>query len=504
MFKETLRYFVLKTNKFWPLRNLYKTIYLLSLKILVYYFKRIPEIETIYLRGSLISEDWIPGDSDIDLTIIIKDISIEKEIQFLIEFWTKFRFSTRILPFLFEEEVGLLTISEFTKESFSQGYIKYAFGIPVENWKLLIGKELRNSKKKDILIFDLPISCYLSYWLDAMFTHFYNKSYRNRDFIRYYYKVSIKLLNAIHAYETGKLPNSTQDLFDYFQEKNDCDNQDFICELKNLRASNYWSSNPSETVILYLYYLTKIIDRFYSQLFNRTCFETKSRLELLFPKQEMVSELYNSEELKTFLGMISGYKGFTRSIISIFSDTKRKRDIYFILKPDFNFDDFRLVLKNIKNQIHVLTVQRITPHISTIDMFSGELYFLSGLSAFNYFYITTKAQIIFGEDIREKLKKPPDEFVHKKSIELAFWLQYISPKWLFRSQTTIDSKPWWLNELLKQRLMLEKEIILSIPLHVEQEYIKNYSHEEETKWLTLNDKKDLYRFTKHVLEKLNY
>lgn len=501
--QKNLRYFVLKTNKYWPFGILYKAIYLLALKMLVLYLQRKPEIETIYLKGSLALGEWMPGASDIDLIIIIKDISIEDEVCFLNKFWITMNFVSKFLPF-FRNDAMILTTKEFAEENFLQGYQKYFVGAGITEWKLLVGKELRTFKET-YPVFDIPISWHFSYWYREIFNHFYSQCYKKRDFLRPYYKMLLRILGPIYAYEIGKIPDPNSAIFEHFQKKLEPYSYKLIQELKDLEQKNYWSNNPSEIVPFYLYCATKIIDAFYCQLFESRYLETKTKFKVLTPKQEITLDFHILDELKIFIKQLSTQSNSLKSIILIPSNITGEYNTYLILKPDFEFSDFKLIINSVKEQLSKLSIKRISIHIYTESSFIGNIYFLGGGSTTDYYYVTSQAQTLFGKNIVEELKKPLDELVPKKFTELAFWYKYINTKWLFKSKTITDLESWWFYELLDKRLIDEKSLVTLTPSQIKVEYIKNYGHEEETKWLTEpHDRKNLYCFTKHVLERLGY
>lgn len=495
--QKNLRYFVLKTNKYWPFEILYKAIYLLALKIFVLYLKRKPEIETIYLKGSLALGEWIPGASDIDLIIIIKDISIEDEVRFLNKFWTTMNFVSKFLPF-FRNDAMILSAKELAEENFVQGYQKYFVGNSITKWKLLVGKELRTFKET-YPVFDIPISWHFSYWYHEIFNHFYNQFYEKEYFLRPYYKMLLRILGPIYAYETGKIPDPNSTVFEHFQKKLEPYSYKLVQELKELKQKNYWSDNPVEAVPFYLYCTTKIVDAFYDQLFKNKYFETRKDFRTSTSKQEMESDSHNIDELKAFAENLFSQSNSPKSIISISSNT------YLILKPDFEFCDFKLIINSVKEWFSKSSPLKKFPDIFTEKSFSGKLCFLGGSSMAEYHQVITQTQILFGQNIIEELKKPLYELVGKKFTELAFWYKYINVKWLFRSKAITDLEAWWFYELLDKRLIDEKCIVTSTPLQTKLEYIKNYGHEEETKWLIEPcSRKNLYCLTKHVLKKLGY
>lgn len=74
-------------------------------------FSRDREVAAVYVRHTMASGNWIPGSSDIDLSVILRaDLEPEAEFAFLQAFWKRFARLKRIWPML--GEVDLLTERE--------------------------------------------------------------------------------------------------------------------------------------------------------------------------------------------------------------------------------------------------------------------------------------------------------------------------------------------------------------------------------------------------------
>jgi hypothetical protein len=110
--RDWLRTLVLKTNRIWPLGQCNRIPYAAAVRLLVGAFKRCPEIASIYLRHGLAGNEWIPGLSDIDLTVILENgLSVEEEYAFLERFWSTYDRLKRYFPML--GEVIILVDGEF-------------------------------------------------------------------------------------------------------------------------------------------------------------------------------------------------------------------------------------------------------------------------------------------------------------------------------------------------------------------------------------------------------
>lgn len=503
MVKESLRYFVLKTHRYRLFKALYQTIYVFALKLIVFYLTRVPQVEAIYLRNSLLSKDWVPGDSDIDLTVITKNLSPQNETRFMISFWSKITLIAKIFPFIFEKDISLLSKSEFKSANFLRGHAKYIFDTPIDQWKLLAGKELRKAKKEDTPVYNVPISYYLSNWYTALFSRFFSQPYKNRAFLRFYYKVSIRILKAVYAYEVGKTAQSDFELFIYFSRKRIPLAKELIRELSLLKKRRYWTDNSSEIITSYLYQITGVLDSFYRMLLEKPSFEDKKTLNVLYRDQEKPLAPHISDALTALLEKLSPKEEYLMCILAVSSTGIEEHNVYFILKENCQVDKFKLLINTLKKEMPKLAELKVFPFVTTGNIFLGEMYFLAGYSATEYFYIRSQGRVIFGQDIRKRVGRPPDALVYKKFKEMAFFIKYINTKHLFQKKA--DIKAWEFYDLLEERLRKEKGVITQTPSQTILEYTKNYSHEEQTKWLTHpRNKENLYLSIKYILEKLGY
>jgi len=97
---------VVRSNVCWPFSSLNRQVYRLATLAFVHAFRPLPEIRSLYLRHSLVGTDWVPGLSDIDLTVILdSELTPDKEFAFLRRFWRRFRALKKAFPMLGEVDV---------------------------------------------------------------------------------------------------------------------------------------------------------------------------------------------------------------------------------------------------------------------------------------------------------------------------------------------------------------------------------------------------------------
>ncbi len=163
--RDLVRIVVIKTNPRWPFSSLNKVPYYLAIKAFVRLCKKFPEIKSAYLRHGLIQGNWVPGISDIDLTIIIHSkLTVEEEFYFLNSFWKNHDRLKKLFPML--GEIDILNeehIGSWTKFGM-QGYES-------NNWRLVYGIETVKSnyivdlKRLAIDSLNYALTYYLGYFL---------------------------------------------------------------------------------------------------------------------------------------------------------------------------------------------------------------------------------------------------------------------------------------------------------------------------------------------------
>jgi len=97
---------LLKTNPYWPFMHINRTPYHLAVQAFVHALRTRPEVRSIYLRRGLKKGGWIPGLSDIDLTLIVADgLSGQQEHDFLASYHRRVRRLRSVFPMLGELEI---------------------------------------------------------------------------------------------------------------------------------------------------------------------------------------------------------------------------------------------------------------------------------------------------------------------------------------------------------------------------------------------------------------
>ncbi len=101
--RKLLRTLVLRTNRYFPFRYSNQWPYRLASKAAARRFGRHAGVLALYLRHSHASAAWIPGLSDIDLTMVLKrGLSLAVEFDLVDVLWSDYRSLKRYFPMLGE------------------------------------------------------------------------------------------------------------------------------------------------------------------------------------------------------------------------------------------------------------------------------------------------------------------------------------------------------------------------------------------------------------------
>jgi len=110
--RQLLRTCVLKTNAYWPFRQCSRATYAAAIKAFLIMLRGSKQIADIYLRNGMTESGWIPGLSDIDLILVLRNnLSEEQEYDFLASFWKAYQSLRFCFPML--GEVDILDESAF-------------------------------------------------------------------------------------------------------------------------------------------------------------------------------------------------------------------------------------------------------------------------------------------------------------------------------------------------------------------------------------------------------
>ncbi len=124
---------IVTSNPVFPFRHLNRLPYRLALHLFVRNCRSMPEIRGVYLRHGMAQGDWIPGISDIDLTVTVrKGLTLEEEFRVLTGFWRRQAGLRRWFPMLSD----VLILSEDELDAWGRFGI---WGYQMRDWNCLLG-----------------------------------------------------------------------------------------------------------------------------------------------------------------------------------------------------------------------------------------------------------------------------------------------------------------------------------------------------------------------------
>ena len=196
------RYFK-RTNKirfFFLLNTLpYKIISL----IIRSYFGSWQIVKCIFVRHGISEGDIVPGESDIDFGIIIKDAPLKEEKNFVMLFWKRYLSFKRIFPML--GEVEIYTEREFELWHFSPSIEPKRFN----NVKYITNLEKRNNSKNEVPDRASVINETLMYF--QFYSMFYFGAVTGKTFTKYILK-TVKALICCKNNNLESISRSRQDM----------------------------------------------------------------------------------------------------------------------------------------------------------------------------------------------------------------------------------------------------------------------------------------------------
>lgn len=437
----------------------------------------------------MISKDWVPGSSDIDLSIITKKMRTKKELTFLKNFWGRYLKLKKIFPFL--GEAGVCNKNELNNW--------YRFGgaraLEMNEWKLLCGYEIRKgSYGPDPLRLKIEalweaLSVQYSDLLSNMI--FYQKSFRNA-YLRPYFKIFIDILRygSCSGGMINEICSRTQ--FISNSSKNIKGEALKIVNLfKGVENLNFFSPRSEEIVLNSFSLSLKFLDDMCSSLLND--FKKRkilNKLKISKYSLEPESKEVVISSIKPFVDNI--YDEIKESVESIILSSSGCRNhrylLYVILKNDLDDKKIQEIFHKIKNTLltnidswpfNYFDFSK-APLLYTKNMFKCHLYL--PWWSLEYFYLVKHGETLKGRNLIKNLNCPDDYFVLKGLLSYASFLPIhlkleLQNKQAF-SNRFIDDVCGDLPAII---LALEKGIIPTTPLEAVWEYKDNYK--EFGRWL---------------------
>jgi len=212
---ELLRITVVKTSGFWPFSYINKIPYFIAIRLFVFINRKSQMIKGIYIRHGLTEDDWVPGLSDIDITVILRENQdIDKEYLFLTSFWNRYKIFKKLFPMM--GEVSILNEQMF--KSWQKFTIR---GYEYKNWRLVYGENENlishsnkfNSEYVEIDSINFSITNYLEFFLNEFYSLEYSstlKLLRLNRLLHKIYKYANKYKKAESRKATGELKQENE------------------------------------------------------------------------------------------------------------------------------------------------------------------------------------------------------------------------------------------------------------------------------------------------------
>lgn len=423
--RNLIRIIVLKTNSIWPFNYLNRIPYYLAIKIFIRIFSVYKEIKSIYLRHGLSEKNWVPGISDIDLTIIIDgNLSKENSYLFLQVFWKKFEKVKKFFPMLGEADI--------INDSEIKNWTKFSIrGYESRNWKLLYGEknvESNYSLDPNTLSMDslnYAITTYLEYFIPKFYSDETNRFIKEKELSR--------LTSKIFRYAKSSL------LENDLKIKNNSD--------------------------------------LYSELLCNILKKLKSSIENNVPKVSIendvndISQSFHDEDFNSNEINLKGISDYKNQIASFkISYTVR----FIILKDDLKDEEIIDCVEAIRKNFSKLKVKPVILNKSLFE------YLVRIYNPFVYSQLVGAREILLGDDLFLSIKQP-DILYYKKAL-----LEEIGNIILFPKKHSLISplkiQPFLLNgfvsdinRILFLKLFLEKKILKTDFADGIEECKKNYS-----------------------------
>jgi len=492
---------------FLPNRLFYKVGY----RIILSYLKRLKGVEAIFIRGSFMRGDYIPGASDVDIKIIIENLELFQEKVFFAQLNKKFMVLKKLFPFY--KHVNIFTRQEM-EASIKNGSV----------WEINF-----NSYHKQVYGAYKPINTE---------TRSMQELYIMRD-------VMLSVRRLLKYYP-----------FKYFNSQNGKiaivkDNPESYVRLFNFVRSGIWNGRNVELKSFHadVDYIDNIVKSFLKLEKNR--FKTfssediylESFIDVIFTLQDVAEGFakrfcdFNLKSDTKNIGILNSNKRYdseTRVIVDSnlcgfmenLSDKVEKDKInnifisqpgcrnyeyklYIVLKNDLERENVRHILKEIKKiyfkhkkdiEFAYFSTFRypivITESIFNLDFAFYksplEIFYIKRHSYENYKKIDFKENGLY-DFLREHCFKS-DAIDNVVSIRKEFNFKKLQLKELF---LLFD---YMLGILPSTRLMLEKRLIVTSFKEAYEEYLLNYNDEtasilEEIYFRYLKDIKVLHSYT---------
>lgn len=481
---KCVRFLFLRTNPYWPFNKLNRATYYVFLETFLFFIKRMSEVKAVYLRHGMASGLWIPGDSDIDMTVVIQNMPPEHEIKFLHRLFGFYIPLRAVFPLI---NAVFINEKEFSQEKLVEKLFDSVY--PIQGWRLLYGVDCRKKYSPE---FRYPLTQKFILWYSQkLFADLFAQNLKKQNYVRSYCKYFLKLIQAAYAIKNSNAPESEKQPLEYFR------NTELVKKLHIIRESDYWSEDPEEFILSETYYILNILDESFRQILPKE--SVSGLLDVTLSKREE-TKLQNDIR-KSIIS--SPIKDHLESVILCPKPFQEKNHwLYIIAEKNLSYDNFREIISWIKKNRDFMEKLNTTPLIFTENILRGYVHFLGGDCALEYSHLIENGVLVYGKDVREEILPPRGEYIDRKISEILFndavhKIRFaLVGRFLKNSNSTLSETIY---EIMSYRLFMEKGIIATNPEKISQEYASNYGNESK-----IDEKKtaELYVYAKYIIDRV--
>ena len=337
---QSTRGFFLKTNHIFICRQLGILLYKLSLKITIKILtKKLPEVETIY-SATKFDKKFRIGESDIDLYVVSRNLSVTEEIEFVRKFNQLSQKITGWLPFF-----DLLFLNDAKKwDKICRPFIAKTEDKHWNNLTLVYGNEIRtNNGNNETEIYGYDLRTYY----EQILMNIYRQRITGENYFRTMYNYTFYIIRAFFITKNKK---DAKDINEYQEllEQIGID-KNFLKEFFNLPNKNFKSE--SDFPILTLFYVIKIIEAM-GQIEKKIEKNDFNIIHNNYAEPEQTKEInnfvssLNKDEIKSIY--------LTRSVLGFDS-----KFLYLVFKDGLNYGNFKKQCQEILDCIlHLKTLEQ--------------------------------------------------------------------------------------------------------------------------------------------------
>lgn len=478
---KVIRCFFFRCNNIPVIRQLGIFLYEVGVRQSIKVFvKEFPQIISIYSTTAYDS-NFVLGESDIDLTVVVKDLIVEEEIRFLKKFRRVKHLLCKKFPFM---KGGTLYFLEqvIWQEKFGRDFIEKK---PIKYWSsmiLLYGQELRSIFYKEKRINE----GHLRIGYEQVLLDLYAFKLLGKKYFRNLYYYTLYIIRSFFIFQNGKDAANDSEYIGFLIKNNI--GEEFCKKFFNMRSKNFKADE--DFLILILFNVIKIIE----YIGNKVDPNDSTSWEL---GQGKGPDLLIPEDVNKFQSQLekNGVKSvyFTKSILNIDAGY-----LYIIIDNGVDYNTFQGMVKscfanlqllnNLATKVSLsirLDMYAFVPDIFPVIM-TGKMVdyseFLNGPGLLESFNLSINGKLLFGERINVKARSIKNFFTHS--------FYYNSPE-------LIDSLD---NMILYQSMIFKilKEKNILIINEVRASYEKYFGRIK----YNLEDKKERYKFIKILMQEI--